>query len=91
MVRNFTAENYKSLGKELTNAYKFMWCKMSLKIHILDSHLNFFQTNLGAISEEHGEHWEAMLEQVEMQYVGWLLLDISKGYPPRWNTNVNHQ
>lgn len=56
MVRNFSTENYKSLGKELTNAYKFMCSKMSLKTHILYSHLNFFQTNLGAVSDEHGEH-----------------------------------
>jgi hypothetical protein len=45
------AENYRSLGKELISAYKFMGCKMSLKIHILDSHLMFFPTNLGAVSD----------------------------------------
>jgi len=28
---------------------------MSLKLHFLYSHLDFFQENLGAFSEEHGE------------------------------------
>lgn len=77
MVRNFTAENYKSLGKELTNAYKFMRCKMSLKTHILDSHLNFLKQIWVLLAMSMGNTFlkvypkgEGMLEQVELQYVG---------------------
>jgi len=32
-----------------------MGCNMSLKIHFLESHLDFFRENLGEVSDEHGE------------------------------------
>jgi hypothetical protein len=50
---------------------------MSLKVHFLDSHLDFFPENLGAVSDEHGEissvhfkHGKAVPEQVKPQYAG---------------------
>jgi len=38
---------------ELLQSYQDMGCNMSLKILFLDSHLDFFPDNLGAVSEEH--------------------------------------
>ena len=32
-----------------------MGCKMSLKVHILDAHLDNFKESMGAYSEEQGE------------------------------------
>jgi hypothetical protein len=34
---------------------KVLGCLMSLKIHFLNSHLNFYPKHLGAMSEEEGE------------------------------------
>jgi hypothetical protein len=55
-----------------------MGCNMSLKVHFLDSHLDFFPENLGAVSIEHVEipsghfkHGTAVPGQVEPQYA-WL-------------------
>ena len=43
---------------------------MSVKLHFLCSHQNFFQGNLDDISEEHGERFHRNIEQMERQYKG---------------------
>ena len=47
-------QNYKELMKKLIKSYLSMSCFMSVKLHFLCSHLNFFQENLCDFSEEHG-------------------------------------
>ncbi|GBO42906.1 hypothetical protein AVEN_214406-1 [Araneus ventricosus] len=44
--------NYKSIVKEMIKNFKILGCSMSLKVHFLDSHLDYFPENLGAVSEE---------------------------------------
>ena len=39
-------ENYKTLVEELLRSYQLMGCQVSLKIHFLISHINFFLENL---------------------------------------------
>ena len=38
---------------------------MLLKIHLLDSHLDFFPDNLGAVSDEHGERFHQDISALE--------------------------
>jgi len=40
---------------DLVKSYRAMGSHMSLEVHFLDSHLDFFPENLGAVSVEHGE------------------------------------
>ena len=47
-----------------------MGCRMSLKIHFLHSHLNFFPPNLGAVSDEHGERFRQDITKMESNYQG---------------------
>ncbi len=47
------AQNYAQLIDDLLQAYHAMGCNMSLKLHFLKSHLDFFPPNLGDISDEH--------------------------------------
>ena len=42
-----------------------MGCRMSVKLHFLRSHLDFFQENLGDFSEEHGERFHQDIEPVK--------------------------
>ena len=42
-----------------------MGCLMSLKIHFLHFHLNFFPPNLGAVSDEHGERFHQDITKME--------------------------
>jgi hypothetical protein len=55
---------------ELLSAYKALGCNMSLKIHFLHSHLDFFPENMGAISDEHGERFHQEISQMEKRYSG---------------------
>jgi len=42
-----------------------MGCSMSLKIHFLESHLDFFPEKLGEISNEHGERFHQDIMAME--------------------------
>lgn len=44
---------------------------MSLKIHFLHSHLNFFPQNLGDESDEHGERFHQQMKMIESRYQGF--------------------
>ena len=46
----------KRLGNILT-CFEALGYLMSLEVHFLHSHLEFFPTNLGDMSEEHGERF----------------------------------
>ncbi|UYV80151.1 hypothetical protein LAZ67_18001830 [Cordylochernes scorpioides] len=41
---------------------------MSIKIHFLHSHLDFFPDNLGAVSDEHGELFHQDISSMEKRY-----------------------
>ena len=50
--------------------YKALGCNISLKIHMLDSHLDFFPANLGAVSGEQGERSHQDISLIEKRYQG---------------------
>ncbi|GBN33164.1 hypothetical protein AVEN_20146-1 [Araneus ventricosus] len=67
--------------------FKILGCSMTLKVHFLDSHLDYFPENLGAVSEEQGErnssprhkgNGEAISRKLECQHDSRLLLDATK-------------
>ena len=47
-----------------------MGCRMSLKVHMLDIHLDEFKENIGGYSEEHGERFHQDILDVERRYRG---------------------
>ena len=61
MVQNFQgkhkATNYKENVEQMLQFYKEMDARMSLKMHFLHSHLEFFPENNGDVSDEHGERF----------------------------------
>jgi hypothetical protein len=61
-----------------------MGCNMSLKIHFLESHLDFFPENLGEVSDEHGERFH----QDRFSIAIWLWKSDTKASGPqiRWQT-----
>ena len=48
-----------------------MGCRMYLKVHFLHSHLDFFPTNLGPVSDEQGERFEQDIQAIEACYQGF--------------------
>ena len=74
MVHNFLgskkSENYADVVQEMLIAYQKLGCRISLKIHFLHSHLDFFSDNLGDVSNEHGEKFHQNIFEVETRYQG---------------------
>ncbi|KAL6463765.1 hypothetical protein MHYP_G00281560 [Metynnis hypsauchen] len=67
---NHKDENYVQLVQTLIKNYAAMGCRMSLKIHILDAHLDKFKENMGAYSEEQGERFHQDIMNFERRYQG---------------------
>ena len=67
---NHKDENYVSQVRNLIENYERMGCRMSLKVHVLDAHLQKFKENLGDFSEEHGECFHQDVLLLERRYKG---------------------
>lgn len=67
---NNKEENYRELVDNLLKSYKEMGCRMSLKLHTMHSHLDFFKSNMGDYSEEHGERFHQDVMEFEKRYQG---------------------
>ena len=67
---NHKAENYIEIVENMIEAFRRLGSRMSLKLHFLHSHLEFFPDNLGAVSDEHGENFHQDIAVVETRYKG---------------------
>ena len=47
---NFKDPLYKEIVRNILDKFKLLGCNMSLKLHFLASHLDYFPPNLGAVS-----------------------------------------
>ena len=65
---NHKVPNFKDIVEELVNAHEKMGCRMSLKLHILHSHIDELKTNLGDYSEEQGERSHQDVKSFEKRY-----------------------
>ncbi|GBM08860.1 hypothetical protein AVEN_57413-1 [Araneus ventricosus] len=62
--------NYHSIVEEMINNFKILGYSMSLKVHFLDAHLDYFPENLCAVSEEQGEIFHQDIKEMERRYQG---------------------
>ena len=69
-IGNKKAENYDDLVTIMLAAYRDLGCNMSIKVHFLNSHLDKFPDNLGAVSDEQGERFHQDLMTMEERYQG---------------------
>ena len=58
--------------ENLLEAFKEKGCRMSLKIHFLHTHLDFFPANLGAISEEQGDRFHQDIQAMAARYQSFM-------------------
>ena len=70
-LENIKSISYQKGVAELLAAYKEMGCRMSLKMHFLHSHLDFFPENLGAVSDEQSERFHQDIQAIEERYKGF--------------------
>ena len=50
--------------------FEALGCCMSLKVHFLHAHLDYFPQNLGNMSEEHDERFHQDIKSMETRYQG---------------------
>ena len=74
MMHNFLlgkkTENHADAVQDMLIAYQKLGCCMSLKIHFLHSHFDFFSENLGNVSDEHGERCPQDISKIKTHYQG---------------------
>jgi hypothetical protein len=51
---NYKDPNYKRIVEKMLEKFITLGCAISLKVHFLNAHLDYFPENLGAVSEEQG-------------------------------------
>ncbi|GBO20980.1 hypothetical protein AVEN_221478-1, partial [Araneus ventricosus] len=76
LMKNFVkamdcgGSGFQYLRLKFLKANKTMGCNMSLKIHFLHSHLEFYPENLGSVSDEHGEQFHQAIPNMGARYQG---------------------
>nr|XP_022904455.1 sodium/potassium/calcium exchanger Nckx30C-like [Onthophagus taurus] len=74
VVQNFLGnhrdQQYKNIVSTMLLNFKKLGCLMSLKLHFLFSHLDYFPENVGAFSEEMGERFHQNFKEKERHYQG---------------------
>ncbi|GBM83394.1 hypothetical protein AVEN_242129-1 [Araneus ventricosus] len=75
-LRNKKAENHEDFVGDIVKCFRVIGCNMSLKLHVLASHLNFFPQSLGTISDEHRERFHQDISMFEKRFSG------------RWNRSM---
>lgn len=74
VVQNFLgnkrAPNYRDIVQKTLAAFEKMNVHMSLKIHLLKEHLEFYRENLGKVSDEHGERFHQQIKHIEKRFEG---------------------
>jgi hypothetical protein len=60
----------KETVRNMLDKFKLFGCNMSLKLHFLASHLDYFPPNLGTVRKQQGERFHQDLKDVERRYQG---------------------
>ena len=61
---------YANIVNEMVIEFEKLGYLMNIKLHFLNSHLDFFPNNLGDFSEEQGERFHQDIKDVEKRYQG---------------------
>ena len=67
---NHRRDDFAAVVSNLIESCKKLGCRMSLKLHFLRSHLDFFRDNLENVSEEHGKRFHPDIQVMEKRYQG---------------------
>ena len=67
---NRRSPQYESIVQDLLSSYQAIGARMSIKMHFLASHLDYFPNNCGDYSEEQGERFHQDIRVMEERYQG---------------------
>lgn len=66
----YRSPNYRRLVANLLRNFRKIGANLTLKMHFLKNHLDFFPNNLGAFSDEHGERFHQDISAIEDRFNG---------------------
>ena len=67
---NAKCSDCKPIVENMLACFEALGCRMSLKVHFLHAHLDYFPQNLGDMSEEHGALFHQDIKSTEAWYQG---------------------
>lgn len=70
LLGSHRADGYEVLVQEMLTSFETIGVHMSLKIHFLNSHLDFFERQLPSESDEQGEKFHQDIMDMEKRYKG---------------------
>ena len=65
IVSNHQSQEYERIAIELLNNYQALGARMSIKMHFLSLHLDYFPENCGDFSEKQGERFQQDIRVME--------------------------
>jgi hypothetical protein len=65
----FRSPYYEEQIEHMIKCYQEVGCRMSLKLHMMHSHLDEFKDNLSDYSEQHGERFHQDMKDMEARYM----------------------
>lgn len=66
---SYRCPQYKEIVSKLLKDFENLQINMTLKMHFLQCHLEFFQQDLGRLSDEHGERFHQSIALLERRYI----------------------
>ena len=83
ILKTHASDNSVHLEERMADFFRKMGCNMSVKLHLLHSHLEFFVSNMAAVTDEHGEKFNQEIHSMERRYEGKFILSMIADYC--WN------
>ena len=74
------SQDYEEMVGVLMQSFQAMGARMSIKMHFLHSHLDYFPENCDDYSEEHGERFHQDISCMEERYQGCWDVNILSDY-----------
>ena len=69
-LSNTKSSEYKEIVKTLLDTFHKRGCNMSVEVHFLHNHLEYFPKNLGALRKEQGKRFHQDIKIMEKRYQG---------------------
>jgi hypothetical protein len=67
---NVEVPQYEKIVGNMLEKLQILGCSLSLKLHFLHFHLDYFTESLGDLSEEQGERFHQDVKEMERRYQG---------------------
>lgn len=91
---NYRSPEHERVVEDLLLSYQVLGARMSIKMHFLSSHLDYFPENCGDVSEKQGERFHQDIRVMEERYQGRWNINMLADYcwcPKRDAPDTNHQ